>query len=86
MAKSLFHLTLNINKRVGQDAFVSEPPPTDHPLYAFENVVVTPHVAGSSLEAVAGMGEEVVRNVLTVYEGRIPEHTINASEIERSDR
>lgn len=68
---------------VGQDAFVEEPPRADHPLFDFENVVVTPHVAGSSLEAIAGMSEWAAQNVLTVYRGEVPEHTVNAAELDR---
>jgi phosphoglycerate dehydrogenase-like enzyme len=30
----------------GLDVFEQEPPPPDHPLYAFEQVIITPHVAG----------------------------------------
>ncbi|MGH2461382.1 MAG: hydroxyacid dehydrogenase, partial [Chloroflexota bacterium] len=34
----------------GLDVFVEEPTPAAHPLFGLENVVVTPHVAGSSQE------------------------------------
>lgn len=68
---------------VGQDAFVKEPPPADHPLFDFDNVVVTPHVAGSSLKAIAGMSEQAAQNVLTMFRGEIPEHTINASKLDQ---
>ena len=30
----------------GVDVFAQEPPPADHPLYALDNVVVSPHVSG----------------------------------------
>jgi phosphoglycerate dehydrogenase-like enzyme len=32
----------------GLDVFETEPLPEDHPLWAFENVILTPHVAGQS--------------------------------------
>ena len=34
----------------GIDVFLEEPPPTDHPLMAFDNVILTPHNAGSTRE------------------------------------
>ena len=34
----------------GLDVFLEEPPPTDHPLFAFENVIVSPHNAGVTHE------------------------------------
>jgi phosphoglycerate dehydrogenase-like enzyme len=30
------------------DVFVTEPLPPDHPLWGFDNVIVTPHIAGPS--------------------------------------
>lgn len=35
----------------GLDVFENEPLPADSPLHAFENVVVTPHIAASSIRA-----------------------------------
>ncbi len=32
---------------VGFDVFETEPLPSDHPLWGFENAVLTPHVAGA---------------------------------------
>jgi len=32
----------------GLDVFELEPLPADHPLWAMENVIITPHVAGCS--------------------------------------
>ncbi len=30
----------------GLDVFDDEPPPGDHPLFAFDQVLLTPHIAG----------------------------------------
>lgn len=61
----------------GLDVFEEEPPPADHPLLARENVVATPHCAGSTAEAMRGMSEAAAANVRAVYEGRLPEETVN---------
>lgn len=58
----------------GLDVFVDEPTPADHPLFRLENVVVTPHVAGSSDEALRLMAETVAEDVLCVLRGEPPAH------------
>jgi phosphoglycerate dehydrogenase-like enzyme len=45
------------------DVFDQEPLPVDHPLRQLENVILTPHVAGASLQARRRQGEAVVAEV-----------------------
>lgn len=54
---------------LGLDAFEQEPP-EDSPLFAFENVVVTPHTGAHTKEATQNMASAAVRNVIDVLEGR----------------
>lgn len=61
----------------GLDVFESEPPDPDSPLFDFENVVATPHVAGVTVEALERMSRGAARNIRTVYEGRLPETAVN---------
>ncbi|QLG27282.1 hydroxyacid dehydrogenase [Halorarum halophilum] len=65
----------------GLDVFAEEPPDADHPLFSFENVVVTPHVAGSTVEALERMSRGAAANVRTVYEGRLPETSVNEVDV-----
>ncbi len=58
----------------GLDVFVEEPTPAEHPLLRLENVVATPHVAGSSAEALRLMAETVADDVLRVLRGEQPAH------------
>ena len=64
----------------GLDVFESEPVPprTDHSLLAFDNVVVSPHCAGVTVESSMRMAEYSVRNVLDCFDGRLdPEVVVN---------
>jgi D-3-phosphoglycerate dehydrogenase len=57
----------------GIDVFDPEPPPPDHPLLGFENVILTPHVAARTETAMQNMSW-VVRDVMAVLEGRKPKY------------
>jgi phosphoglycerate dehydrogenase-like enzyme len=70
----------------GLDTFESEPPDPESPLFEFENVVATPHVAGSTVEAMERMSRGAAENVRTVYEGRLPGTTVNADGLEGWER
>lgn len=61
----------------GIDVFPEEPVPEDDPLLDLENVVLTPHSAGSTLESVPAKDRGAAENVRTVHEGRVPETTVN---------
>lgn len=61
----------------GLDTLRSEPPRPDHPLLDDDRVLVTPHVGGVTVEALTRMSEGAAANVRTVYEGGIPESTVN---------
>ena len=45
----------------GLDVLEAEPPPPGHPLLGLENCLLSPHVAGTTAEAMVRMGEELVR-------------------------
>jgi D-3-phosphoglycerate dehydrogenase len=55
----------------GLDVFRREPP-TGSPLLTLDNVVVTPHAAGSDLAAEAAMGQCCVESILAVARGGPP--------------
>lgn len=59
----------------GLDVFDPEPLPADSPLLALNNVVITPHMAAHTEEALLRMAM-VVTDVLAVIEGREPEHPV----------
>lgn len=53
------------------DVFASEPP-TNHPLLALDNVILTPHIAGQTRQGLARMDEMAAENVLRVLRGENP--------------
>jgi D-3-phosphoglycerate dehydrogenase / 2-oxoglutarate reductase len=53
----------------GLDVFEQEPPPAGHSLFELPNVIIAPHVAGVTREAVERMSEQTARNILSVLDG-----------------
>jgi D-3-phosphoglycerate dehydrogenase len=60
----------------GLDVFDPEPLPSDSPLLKLDNVVVTPHMAAHTQEALLRMATMVVTDVLAVIEGQPPKHPV----------
>jgi len=61
----------------GLDNFEAEPPDEDNPLFDRDDVLLTPHVGGVTHDALARMSREAAANIRTVYEGGLPESTVN---------
>jgi D-3-phosphoglycerate dehydrogenase / 2-oxoglutarate reductase len=61
---------------VGLDVFSVEPTPVDNPLLLFDNVVVSPHLAGGDVQALADMGADAARSVIELRRGDWPEGTV----------
>ena len=59
------------------DVLESEPPDFDSPLFTMDNVVITPHMAGSSLESLATIARRASQDILRVLKGDIPLHAVN---------
>jgi phosphoglycerate dehydrogenase-like enzyme len=69
----------------GLDVRIHEPPEDDR-FEALDNVVLTPHVAGSTREAQAVSAEMAVRSVLQLGRGEQPHGLINAEVWDRRRR
>ncbi|MFH5070386.1 hydroxyacid dehydrogenase [Enterobacter cloacae complex sp. 2024EL-00215] len=64
----------------GLDTFAIEPLPTHSPLLSEQNIVLSPHSAALSTEALIGMGVMTVNNALAGLDGTLnPELVVNRS-------
>ena len=61
----------------GLDVWSKEPPPPDHPLLQFDNVLASPHTAGVTREARADMGRIAAEQILDALDGKRPPRIIN---------
>jgi D-3-phosphoglycerate dehydrogenase len=61
----------------GLDVWSKEPPPPEHPLLQFDNVLASPHTAGVTREARENMGRIAAEQILDALDGRRPPRIIN---------
>ena len=61
----------------GLDVWEKEPPPADHPLLKFDNVVASPHTAGVTREARENMGRIAAEQIIMTLAGRRPPRIVN---------
>ncbi len=61
----------------GLDVWAKEPPPLDHPLLAFDNVIASPHSAGATIEARVNLARISAEQILTILDGKRPPRLLN---------
>lgn len=59
------------------DVYATEPPEPEDPLFKLENVVVTPHMAAHTKEALRRMAVDVASDVIRVLKGNKPKNVAN---------
>jgi D-3-phosphoglycerate dehydrogenase / 2-oxoglutarate reductase len=63
------------------DVFEEEPPPRNHPLFALDNVVFTPHSAGVDLQSRDDMALSAARSIVALSKGQWPAEQIVNPEV-----
>ena len=59
------------------DVFAQQPLAPDHPFFALDNVILTPHLAGLTEESMARMGMVVVEETRRILAGGLPQNFVN---------
>lgn len=66
---------------VAIDAYVTEPPAIDHPVFSHANAVFTPHSGADTREAVENVGLMVIEDIKTLLAGATPARCLNAKDL-----
>ena len=67
----------------GLDVWEREPPPPDHPLMQFPNVVTSPHIAGATEDSLERMAEYAASQLLILFDGKPPLRPVNPQILNR---
>lgn len=59
------------------DVYESEDMPQDYALLQLDNLILTPHIGGSSIEALQRTALQVAEQVIDVLHGKYPQHLVN---------
>ena len=65
------------------DVFEAQPLAPDHPLHACPNLLLTPHVAGTTATSLRAMGLGAAEEMLRILSGERPRNLVNPSALER---
>ena len=66
----------------GLDVLMEDKGQTDHPLYAFDNVILSPHAAWYSETSILRRRTQTVDSVIEVLEGREPHSFLNKAKLQ----
>ena len=71
-------LTSKKIRAAGMDVYDDEPSTSSNPLFSLDNILLSPHIAGVTIEATIRMSKQAVQNVLDFFDNKIdPEVIIN---------
>ncbi|HEX5269714.1 MAG TPA: phosphoglycerate dehydrogenase [Gemmataceae bacterium] len=67
------------------DVFAQEPPPPDHPLLKMSNVVATPHLGASTVEAQTSVAREAAQLLIDFLQRGIVGFAVNMAAVDRTE-
>jgi D-3-phosphoglycerate dehydrogenase len=70
---------------VAIDVFTQEPPPADHPLLKLPNVVMTPHLGASTLEAQDAVAQEAAQLLIGFLQRGVVQFAVNMTPVDRTE-
>ena len=65
------------------DVLTTEPPPLGHPLMGVPEIIVTPHAAYYSEQAIADLQRRAASNVVSALSGQLPPHIVNPAVLDQ---
>ena len=68
------------------DVFSTQPLPPDHPYFSFDNVIITPHMAGITEESMMRMGVGAAGEALLVLANKLPVNLRNPEVVDHYRR
>ncbi len=68
------------------DVFSAQPLPSNHPYFSFDNVIITPHMAGITEESMMRMGVGAASEALLVLAGKLPVNLRNSEVVDHYRR
>lgn len=70
-------LRAGVIKGAAIDVYEKEPPPAEHPFFKLDNVILTPHNASHTKEAMIRMAVQAAQGIDEVLSGKIPTWPVN---------
>ena len=70
----------------GLDVFSMEPVDCDNEFLELDNVIVTPHIGGNTVDTIARQSMMIAEDIQAIIEGRLPQNILNPEVLEKEER